>query len=42
LALNREFPVRIRAQNDPMAARGIENIITTGVEKDSKTEARIM
>ena len=42
LALKRELPVRMRAQKDPMAAKGMENINTTGVENDSKTDANII
>jgi len=42
LALNRLLPVRISARNDPMAARGTENISTNGVDTDSNTEASII
>jgi phosphomannomutase len=41
-ALNSELWVTISATKDPIAAKGIENISTNGVEIDSKTEARII
>ena len=42
LALRRELFVRISAIREPNPASGILNIRTTGVVRDSKTEARII
>jgi hypothetical protein len=41
-ALNRLLPVNINAINEPIAARGTENMSTTGVVSDSNTDARII
>jgi len=42
LVLSRLFPVRSNANKEPIAANGIENKSTNGVEKDSNIEAIII
>ena len=42
LAFNNELPDKIKAISEPVAAKGIENINTKGVMRDSNTEARII
>jgi len=34
--------VNIKSQKDPIAAKGMENIIITGAVNDSKTDAKII
>ena len=41
-AFNKELPVKVKPRKAPIAAKGMENIITIGKYNDSKTAANIM